>query len=237
MTSAVKIFTDRKQIQFLTEKYPLIMCYLCPVCNEPLLAYWKTDTLSPADEKQVGRALKDSGFGAYRFFQEEDGQGIEYDTDKDPKKRHMHQESSEYAWSDKIQKSWTIYMKLNPIVTVNALLSKMLMYSVHVPEDHLFISSQEIALQFIDRMRNEGLPLFMVIEDICKHGKPIFYFEEMQWGKRSGGYASVMSNILEASKIFGTNLMRKVDYGEDEEQLKEVDQALAEVERRIEGGA
>ena len=77
------------------QTFECILYYECPICKAPLLAFWKyKEGQKGIDDNAVGRALRDSGFNAYRFFESKAGQGFEYDFEKDPNKKHNHSVSS-----------------------------------------------------------------------------------------------------------------------------------------------
>jgi hypothetical protein len=213
----VKIMESTLRIQLGDNYYPMIMCYICPICKEPLMVYWKLNGKPRVTNRIVGRGLRDSGFGAYRFFEEENGQGFEYDPEKDPKKRHYHQKRSEYAWSDNIIQSWFIFMELNPLVTVNKLLNLMINrgeFEKLFPENHPFITEQNLALEFIEAMRSKP-DYFHVIHDIVKHGKPIFYLDIIRWQQQFSSWdRSEYAGIREALNIFDRSLLKRLNYGE-----------------------
>lgn len=220
----VRITRSTLRIQLGTHTYPMIMCYICPICKEPLLVYWKLNNKPRVTNRIVGRALRDSGFGAYRFFEEENGQGFEYDPEKDPKKRHYHQKKSEYAWSETITQSWFIFMQLNPIVTVNRLLHIMINrgeFEKLLPEHHQFIIDQALAMEFIETMRAKA-EYFHVIDDIVKHGKPIFYLDIIRWQQQFSTWdRSEYAGIRKSMDIFDRSLLMRLNYGDKTQPIHE----------------
>jgi len=181
----VSISIPTKEIKLGNIQYNLIMCYICPFDDSPLLAYWILNGKERANDRVVGRALRDSGFGAYNFFETGDNQGFEYDPEQDPKKRHLHQEYSTYSWKgNELNSAWANYNQLNPIVSVNKLLDFMIIKydgdHFENKDDHIFAKDQNLCIKFIDKMRDIS-EYFKVIDDICKHGKPIFMFELVKW--------------------------------------------------------
>lgn len=207
----VSVNRESKKIMFGSDWYELIMCYLCPFDNIPIYAYWKITEKKKTNKGIVGRALRDSGFGGYKFFQTKDGHGYEYDVNNDPKKRHQHQKYDERFYNNRVIELWNLYTKLNPQYSVNKLIHKLLggysgVYIVN--EKWWFITSQEQAMQWIKKMKALNITLFRVLLDICAHGKPIFYFNIAQW-----------LNIFERHYYGDTNKKKKEQiiewFGED----------------------
>jgi hypothetical protein len=176
-----------KKIKLGQHTYDLIMCYLCPLCDKPILAYWQ---LPPHDnratENVVERALRDSGFGGFRFFSTVNGQGFEYDPVKDPRKRHNHPKSSAPDWRGmtKYTELWEPFIKLNPVFSVNDFLARIIdPHNTTFPRDFQFVSKTGVALSFIRAMENRS-GIFQVSKDIMKHGKPIFWFNVVKWDEK-----------------------------------------------------
>lgn len=227
----IKVSKTRLKVKLGDHWYPLIMCYVCPLCKEPLIAYWKLDGKPRVTDRVAGRALRDSGFGAYRFFEDEEAQGFEYAPNKDPKNRHYHQEkeSSSYSFRPaEVIKSHVPYMELNPMASVNRLLHGMInpeAYGRSFAEGHQFVTNQAVALKFIEKMRrNEARPaladMFKVIDDINNHGKPIFLFEITQWSNMIRYSYDVGSHFKKAISVFSRQLMAQLFYGDKDEEIR-----------------
>ena len=197
------------------------MAYLCPICKKPLICYWKLDRKEPVPNHVVGRALRDRGFGGYRFFETKGGQGFEYDSEKDPKKRHQHEKKEKkYQWGDEeTVKLWVNYLKLNPVFSINGLIDELLTYYSPVDKGHLYISTQSQASKWITRMRKQKM--FKVIEDKMKHGKSLFFIDLIAWKKmleEAGSWRDSLDNRLDIMKtIFGAEIANDIDLGSKEE--------------------
>ena len=202
-----------KKIKLGQTWYSLIMLYECPIDHMPLIAYWKI-TNGRADPNTVGRALRDSGFGGYRFFETQDGQGFEYDPEKDPRNRHQHgvkkESSYYYRPQDEFESLYLLFLKLNPVYSLNDFFLKLLTaYNSNYPKDHQFVDNQALAVKLIARMKR--LPeIFLVIDDKLKHGKSIFYFELVQWESTTKYMNTRGEKVLKLHDWFG-NMMDQVN--------------------------
>ena len=220
----IKVSKTRLKVKLGDHWYPLIMCYVCPLCKEPLIAYWKLDGKPRVTDRVAGRALRDSGFGAYRFFEDEEAQGFEYAPNKDPKNRHYHQERSEgYGYGAReVIKSHVPYMELNPMASVNRLLHGMInpeAFGRSFAEGHQFVTNQAVALKFIEKMRHNEL-MFTVIDDINDHGKPIFLFEITSWSNMIRYSYDIRSHFSKAIEVFSRPLMSQLYYGDKDEEIR-----------------
>ncbi len=160
--------------------FECIMYYTCPICKAPIFAFWKLkEGQKGIDENECGRALRDSGFNGYRFFESRGGQGFEYDSEKDPNKRHNHSVSTGYS-SYGGNEYYVSFMKLNPIFSVCELLKDILR-----TETLPFEISQEKALEIMEKLETAGKDYFKLSRDHMKHGKPIIFFNKGKWQKDS----------------------------------------------------
>lgn len=208
--SDIRVISDKKRIVIDGKGYELIMCYLCPIEKEPeyapITAYWLTNK-EKVSASVVGKALGDSGFGGYRFFETVKGQGFEYDHEKDPRKRHGHTEERIYGGG--FVTLWYPFIKLSPIFSINEFFFKVLggAYGDY-PSEWKFVSSDTIAIEFISKMRK--MPPFKVVDDICKHGKPLFYLNYVAWENKVR-YAMTKEKVKMLEEWFGIELMSKVN--------------------------
>lgn len=197
------------------QTFQCILYYECPICKAPLIAFWKyNEGQKGIDDNAVGRALRDSGFNAYRFFESKNGQGFEYDFEKDPNKKHNHMESTGYGYSRYGGSSeyFIPFMTLNPIFTVN----DMLKAALNDQAVDAGIDTPDKALEVLEVLRGEkAAPYFKVVDDRMKHGKPILFFNK---GKFGSGYNFDPKEKLQA---IGLKLnIKEVDAGEVEENPK-----------------
>jgi len=214
-----------KKITFEKRPYDVIMCYLCPICEDPIIVYWKLNGEKPISADAVGRALRDSGFGGYRFFETKGGQGFEYDSEKDPRKRHNHEkaESSPYG-PDTVTQLWMPYIKLNPIFSVNEFFDKCLnAQGGNYEPGHLFVDTQSFALELIKKMR-DNTAMFKVVDDCMNHGKQLFFFNLHAWAEKTTvGYSYYQSDkdkhqkLVDALREYFGALMERVHFKHPEE--------------------
>lgn len=207
----------KKQITIGRYKLKLIMAYPCPFGDFPLIAYWQTRDSGPGVQ-DIRSALDDSGFEGYRVFETEGGQGFEYDLEKDPKKRHEHDEGTYYS-----SVIWKPYLSLNPAFALRNLIaattgtevSQIEMYPV--PE----------ALGLIENMRDEE-SYFRVVDDIIGHGKPLFFFNWSKWADQwKYGYADRDSKMEQMQRVLGlpkANPTLEIPF-ESKEQLQHIQEA------------
>lgn len=210
------------------ETFDLIMCYICPLCKEPIIAYWKLGDSKPITADVVGRALRDSGFGGYLFYETANGQGFEYDHEKDPRKRHGHEKVEHHDYSeDSVLELWYPAIELNPIFSINDLFARCLdPHGDTYEKTHSFVADQKLALELIEAMRKFG-DSFTVVDDLMKHGKPLFYFNLVNWNQltKTSYYdtpeAGYKKRVEALTKWFGTLMQRvkwqKPTIKEDEE--------------------
>jgi len=196
-------------------EYDLIMCYLCPICDKPVHAYWKVPTHDHrATSNTIERALRDSGFGGYRFFETDSGQGIEYDPVKDPRGRHKHSKTMS-TWSGPVRYEflWNPFIKLNPVFSVNEFLSSIVdPHGSEYGQNFQFIDSQSTAVDgFISKMEDHK-DIFKVSKDILKHGKPIFWFNIVKWDEKIAYFSGDANQRLALlADWFGDAVLKKVD--------------------------
>lgn len=228
-----KIVFDKKNklIEIENLKYELLLAYECPICELPLIGYWKTLNTVRATVQQIGYGLRDSGFGAYRFFETDIGQGFEYDPNTDVKKKHAHGVKS-YQWASDYDSLWRIFIQQNPEYTVNAFLGLIMNRNLSQTEsfvaEHKFIKSVKRALEFISKMRTQK-EYFHIIEDICKHGKPIFMFNIAKLEREyriPTYYSDSTKEIIERNAkvlvdLFGIDFAISLDYAEHQD-LQEI---------------
>ena len=206
-----------KKIKLGEKWYNLIMCYLCPIedCNKPIIAYWKVPIRNQRTTSGiVGKALRDSGFGGYRFFETEKGQGFEYDPEKDPRKRHQHSKEKSYYWKrgpKEYEILWVNFIKLNPIFSLNDFFSRTINpHGDEFGKDHRFINTQSLADIFLRQMKYHA-NIFKVSNDIMNHGKPIFYFNLVEWEDKTRYAYSLDDRMGILMEWFGKDNINKLE--------------------------
>jgi len=196
--------------------YELIMCYRCPICQEPIIAYW---IVPPGNNRAtpqiVGRALRDSGFGGYRFFETDQGQGVEADPEKDPRQKHSHkEEKAGYMYGAEVTQQWIPFIKLNPIFSVNDWVKRCI-DSYTSGDPILYVKTQAHAQKVIDAM--VGRAEFKVVEDSMGHGKPVFFFNFVKWEKAARSKYDKKEKF-EALKGMIGSIADTLDLGEKEKE-------------------
>ena len=166
------------------KSFGCILYYTCPICNKPIMAYWK---IGPNDKKltenEIGRALRDSGFNGYRHFESVGGQGFEYDFEKDPNKRHNHVKSSPYGYRyGGTGEYYVPFIKLNPVFQV-----KELFKNTFRGADTPIVSTMNEALSIMEKLETneDAKRYFKFTYDKLKHGKQIMFFNQGQWNSDS----------------------------------------------------
>jgi len=207
---------DQKKILIGGVKYDLIMCYLCPICKKPIIAYWKVpEENNRTTPNIIGRALRDSGFGGFRFFSTERGQGFEYDWEKDPRKRHQHGKKKQYYYGsgDEYEELWALFIKLNPIFSINDFLNRILdPHDTEFPKDFQFISTQTLTESFFNEMQKR-VDAFKISSDMRNHGKDLFYFNIVYWEQMTKyGVYELSDRIDKLREWFGDDLIRRLDF-------------------------
>lgn len=207
-----------KKIKLGKRWYDLIMCYLCPICKKPIIAYWKVPFKNDrTDAGTVGRALRDSGFGGYRFFETKEGQGFEYDSDKDPRKRHQHAKEKLYGYyrggETEYEILWIPFIKLNPLFNLNNFFKRTLdLYDDTFPKTHQFIIDQSKAVNIFIKRMNKFQDTFKIAEDTIKHGKPLFYFNLVTWtNKTRYSGTDIPDRLKELAEWFGEDNMSMIN--------------------------
>jgi len=211
-------------IKLAGKNYDLLMCYLCPLEKEPktpLIAYWKIrNQKARVNPNIVGRALRDSGFGGYRFFESAQGQGFEYDSEKDPRKRHQHgvKNESYYGYSSwgnnsEFTELWVPFLSLNPIFSINHFFAKVLdPNSADLGKNHIFVTDIDVALNtFIKKLFSNQPQYFKITEDKMGHGKPLFFFNLVAWETASKNSYSLAGRITALTRILGEDAMSHVN--------------------------
>ena len=192
----VEVNKAKKTIKLGAKSYELIMCYLCPLDNIPLYAQWKLNGKPKASDNVIGRALRDSGFGSHRIFETPDGQGFEYDFEKDPRKKHAHEERPTYGYSRSYgaaTQRYRPFLTLNPLFNVN----DFIRYALGKEKAPDRITDDKIAERFIAAMKRQP-KYFKVLEDICGHGRSLFYLNEIEFHNETDGfYSDREAKILE----------------------------------------
>lgn len=206
---------DNGNILLGTTKFPLIMAYSCPICQQPLIAYWKiTDPDERATDNTVGRALRDSGFGGYRFFQTSNGQGFEFDPEKDPRKRHQHIKNIANSWErePRYEEFWLLFIKLNPLFSVNDFLCKILdPMESKFPKGHMFIKKQSRALRLINKEFAYRKDVFKIVKDKMNHGKPLFYFNFVKYQDAVRYTYDDADKLRKFVNFIGEETLREID--------------------------
>lgn len=199
--------------------YELIMCYLCPICEKPIIAYWKIPPMNNRVTPDViGRALRDSGFGGFRFFSTDRGQGFEFDPEKDPRNRHQHGKEKERYYggygAKEYDELWHLFIKLNPIFSMNDLFKRLLdPYDNEFAKNYQFISTQAATDKFFKEMKNRS-EIFKISSDKMKHGKDLFYFNIVQWEQITQyGVHDVSDRVKKLREWFGDELMGELHIG------------------------
>jgi hypothetical protein len=178
-----EVRVENKKILLGSKWYDLILCYLCPICKEPVIAYWQVkDDSNRVAPQTVGRALRDSGFGGFRFFETKDGQGFEYDPVKDPRAKHKHSKEKSRGYGPvKYEILYAPFIELNPVFSVNHFFQRTLdPQESEFGKGHRFVMTQSAAMDFIEVMQDKS-DTFKISKDLLKHGKPIFWFNVIPW--------------------------------------------------------
>jgi len=169
-----------------------------------------------ADILNVGRALRDSGFGGYRFFESAKGQGFEYDSEKDPRKRHQHGVKPEYhSYYSNVEYTelWIPFLSLNPIFSLNQFFSKSLdPMGTDLGKNHQYITDINVAMDtFINRIFANQPEYFKITNDTMKHGKPLFFFNLVAWEKLSGNNYGLDQRKQKLTRLLGEDAMSLVN--------------------------
>ena len=206
-----------KKIKLGTTLYDLIMYYECPVCHKPLIAYWTVPgNDNRATENIVGRALRDSGFGGYRFFGTANGQGFEYDPEKDPRKRHQHGQREKRYWGGEGEYTqlWNNYLKHNPLYNINEFLSDIMAIAEYkFKKGHLFVSNQAQAIEIIENMTSRRADAFKLIDDKIGHGKEMFFFDIIEYRKSMERAWNERTRIEKLVGFIGEETIMAIDDG------------------------
>lgn len=164
----------------------LLMGYICPFDNRPLILYWKTDSIT---QEAVLDALGETGHRRYKRFETDEGIGIDYYPDKDNK--NIHAEHSKTSKIDNEYYSYILYKVLNLHINLNKMLNRMLNPELidsdieDTPHTAMkFYITPENARIFIDKVRNQ--PNWVVVDELVGRGDPIFFFSTgnviKEWG-------------------------------------------------------
>jgi len=199
-----------------TTTYNLIMYYECPVCAKPLIAYWQVeDNQERATANLVGRALKDSGFGGYRFFESTKGQGFEYDPERDPRKRHQHVKQERYSWGGvgDITEMFNNYLKFNPVYNINDMMKDILnMFGYwSFPSEHRYVDHPRYAMDIIKGLNNKHPEIFLTLKDRENHGKQMFFLDVVKLKKLFGSVYSEKAAVDGLINFFGRDLLSMME--------------------------
>jgi hypothetical protein len=201
---------DAKTITIGKNRYNLLMAYLCPICKEPILCLFQSDS-KKVTPQEIGNALQDRGFNAYRIFETIKGQGFEYDEGKDPKKRHSHHDDSESYSYTSSEKYYQLFTQLNPQFSISEFISYTYgRYFGQIPKNApTAIRNLEVANKFMANLKKHP-EMFLLSEDICGHGKPIFFLNMEKWNKTVGNYDAEQYKKF-MMRIFGSDLLKQLN--------------------------